>query len=384
MQFAFATPSKTIFKSGALNEMGTQLRGLGNKFLVITDRIFAEMDVLERVEKQLQEQDIGHVYFFDVVGEPELYHVDQAQDLALAEDCDAVLALGGGSILDVGKAVAALITNGGRVRDYMEYVGTGARVEKEPAPFVAAPTTAGTGSEATKAAVIGSHQEKFKRSMRGEQMLPNLVLIDPALMLNLPRRITAISGMDAMSHCMESYVTVRNASPLSRSIAFQGIGLAGAYLKRACYTPGDLEAREGMAAAALCGGMAFDNSGLGAAHGLGMAINIHYSLPHGQSVAIMLPYVMALNTQVYPGLYDQVGEVLTGRRYEQKGDGSKAAVEFIQDLNATIGIPADLRDLDISEEMAEQMGSQVFGTSMSGNPVQLEASHWASLFHQLR
>jgi alcohol dehydrogenase class IV len=319
-----------------------------------------------------------------LAGEPELEDVDKAQALAMAENCDTVLSLGGGSLIDVGKAVAALITNGGKVKDYLEFVGTGAKVVKDPVPFIAMPTTAGTGSEVTRQSVIGSHKENFKRSIRDDKMLAKVVIIDPSLMIGLPKKVTAASGVDAMTHCLEAYVTIRNPCPIAKAIAFKGVTLAGQFLKRAYDKPDDLEAREGMAVAALCGGLAFANSGLGAAHGLAMAININYPISHGEAVGITLPHVMELNAQNSPGLYDEVGEAFSGKRYSKKGDGTKVAVDFVRQLNASIGISADLSALNVTEEMAQKLGAGCFGTSMSGNPVQLEAKEWTALINRLR
>jgi alcohol dehydrogenase class IV len=384
MNFSFLTASKIIFKSGAVDELGLYVKQFGKKFLIVTDRVFRDIGVLDRVEKQLDEQGIQYVYFFDVFGEPDVEYVDSAYALATVEKCDTVLSIGGGSLIDVGKATAALITNGGKVKDYLEFVGTGAKVVNEPVPFIAMPTTAGTGSEVTKNAVIGSKKEKFKRSMRDDRMLANVVIIDPSLTIKLPKKITATSGIDAMTHSLEAYVTARNPTPITKAIAFQGIMSAGKFLKRAYDNPEDLEAREGMSLAALCGGMSFANSGLGAAHGLGMALNIYYPIPHGMGVGITLPYVMELNAANYPGLYDEVGEALSGKRYNKKGAGTKVAIDFIKELNAGIGIPGDLKSLNVTAEMAQKMGAECFGSSMSGNPVQLQAAEWAALYNKLR
>lgn len=384
MDFTFKTAAKIIFKRGAINELGENVKQYGRKFLIVTDNIFRKNNVLDIVEKQLDEQKIKYVYYTDVCGEPQVEDVDKAAQLAREEKCDAVLSIGGGSLIDVGKAAAALITNEGSVKDYLEYVGKGAKVVNDPVPFIVVPTTAGTGSEVTNNAVIASKKENFKRSMRDEKMMAKLVIIDPMLTIGLPKKITATSGMDAFTHNMEAYVTIRRPSPLTRSIALQGIELAGKYLKRAYDVPDDIEAREGMSLAALCGGMSFSNSGLGAAHGLGMVLNIYYPVSHGEAVAIMLPHVMKINAMHFPGIYDKVGEVLTGKSYSEKGDGTKAAIEFIEELNAHLGIPKDLKHLNITEDMARKMGSECFGTSMSGNPVQLEANEWTELINQLR
>jgi len=164
----------------------------------------------------------------------------------------------------------------------------------------------------------------------------------------------------------------------------EGIALAGKYLKRAYVKPDDIEAREGVALSALCGGPALANSELGAAHGLGMALNAHYPVSHGEAVGILIPYVMEINAEAQPWLYDQVGEALTRRPYSKKGDGTKAAIDFIKDLNANTGIPSDLKSLNVTEELAQKMGSECFGGSMGGNPVQVEASGWTALYNRLR
>ena len=383
MDFTLNIP-KIIFKSGALDELGPRVKDFGKKFLVVTDRVFRDVGVLDKVDKQLGEYGIETVYFLDVRGEPDVEHIDNAHALALAEGCDAVLSMGGGSLIDIGKATAALITNGGKIKDYLEYVGTGAKVAVEPVPFIALPTTAGTGSEVTKLAVVGSKKENFKRSIRDDKLLANLVIIDPALTLSMPKKVTASSGIDAMTHSMEAYTTVKNPTPFTRAIAFEGVKLAGKYLRRAYQTPDDLEAREGMSLAALYGGISFSNSGLGAAHGLGMAMNIRYPVSHGECVGIFLPYVMELNAERFPGLYDEVGEAFTGKRYSKKGEGTKAALEYIKELNAAIGIPADLKQWQVTAEKAAEMGAGCYGTSMSGNPVQLEAEEWTELYNKLR
>ena len=306
MKFTFLTAPKIIFQSGALDEAGVLVKEFGRKFMIVTRKGFTKNGVLARLEAQLDAQGIGYVEYFGVVGEPDVTQVDAAVALAIRENCDAVLALGGGSQMDVGKAVAALIPNGGPVKDYLEVVGTGRKLVNAPVPFVAVPTTSGTGSEVTKNAVIGSKAEKFKRSMRDDRMMARLVIVDPSLTLGLPPKATATSGIDALIHNLEAYTTIRNATPLTRSIALEGIALAGANLRRASDVPEDAEAREGMALSALCGGLTLANSGLGAAHGLGMALNTHYSVSHGEGVGIMMPHVMLINAQAVPGIYDKV------------------------------------------------------------------------------
>jgi alcohol dehydrogenase class IV len=382
MNFSFIAPSKTVFKSGALDEIGEYIGGMGKRFLIVIDPVFKDNGTLEKVQKQFDALGIAHTSYTGVVGEPDVSYVDEASAQAVEFGCDAVLSIGGGSVIDVGKASAGVITNGPPVKDYLEFVGTGRKVVNPPLPFIAMPTTAGTGAEVTKNAVIGSKKEHFKRSMRDDQLIANLCILDPQLCVSAPPKVTAVSGIDAVTHLMEAYATWK-AHPISKAIALEGLALAGKYLKRAYDDGTDLEAREGMSLAAYMGGISFSNSGLGAAHGLGMALNIYYPVPHGIGVGITLPYVMEINAQDNPVIYDAVGEVFYGKRFDTPGEGTKAAIKFIKDLNAHIGIPADLKFLNVTEEMAETMGRECFGSSMSGNPVQLSAEEWGALFKKL-
>lgn len=383
MDFLFLMVPKVKFKSGAINEIGSYVEGFGKKFFIITSKRWKEKGLLSIIEAQLEKYKIEYEYYFDIIGEPVVEDVDNAYKKAKKENCDVVLALGGGSIMDVGKAVAALITNGKSVKDYLEFVGTDAKIINDPVPFIAIPTTSGTGSEVTKNSVIGSKKENFKRSIRDDRMLADLVIIDPSLTIGLPKSITASSGIDALTHCMEVYTTIRNPNPISKALAFEGIKYAGKCLEKAYDVPDNIKAREGMALSALYGGMALANSGLGAAHGLGMVLNIYCDISHGEAVGILLPYVMEINANKFPELYDKVGEVLTGKSFDKKGEGTIAAIEFIKALNEKIGIPKDLKRLNISSKLAIKMGEECFGSSMSGNPVQLTKKECAALFMKL-
>ena len=382
MEFTLIAQSKTIFKSGALEEIGSHIGSYGKRFLIVIDPAFEKNGTLDIVKSRMDELGIAYTCYLGVVGEPDVSYVDDSSLQAQEFGCDAVLSIGGGSCIDVGKAAAGVITNGLPIKDYLEYVGTGRNVEKPPLPFIAMPTTAGTGAEVTKLAVIGSKKEKFKRSIRDDQLIANLCIIDPKLCVSAPPKVTAIAGIDAMAHLMEAYATWK-ASPMTKAMALSGIGLAGKYLKRAYDNGADLEAREGMSMAAYIGGLSFSNSGLGAAHGMGMAINIYYPVPHGYGVGVTLPYVMEVNAKDNPTIYDHVGDLFAERRFDKPGDGTVFAIEFIKKLNADIGIPSNLKELGTDRETALLMGEKCFGTSMSGNPVQLDGKAWGEVFLKL-
>lgn len=370
MEFTFYTANKIVFKQNAIEEVGVNVKGLGQKFLIVVDPFFADSKAMKSVKKQLEEIGASFIVFSDVTGEPTVDMVDEVADLAVAEGCDAVISLGGGSSIDVGKATAALITNGTPAVDYLEVVGKGKKVVNEPVPFIAIPTTAGTGSEVTKNAVLGSKTQGFKRSMRDDKMVATITIVDPLLTVGCPPRVTASSGIDAMTHLIEAYTTL-HPKPISDGLALKGIELAGKYLKRAFEDGNDIEAREGMSAAALIGGMAFANSGLGAAHGFGMSVGIRYHLPHGVACGIALPHVVRLNAKACPEKMDKIGEALTGKKFDKPGEGCEAAIQFLFDLNKAIGIEPDYKFLNVPEEEIPEVALGSRGTSMKNNPVQL-------------
>ncbi len=370
MEFTFLTVGKIVFKSGAIAEIGKYVKEYGRNFLIVVDPFFKESDVMRVVKEQLDSIQVKYTVYGEVSGEPTVEQADEVCEIALRDGCDAVISIGGGSNIDVGKAVAVMITNGAPAIDYMEYVGKGKKITKEPAPFISVPTTSGAGSEVTKQSVLGSKVQVFKRSMRSDKMLANLSIIDPELIKACPKKVTACSGSDTMAHLIEAYTTWR-ANPISDGLALKGIELAGKYLRRAYDDGNDLEAREGMAAAALLGGMALANSGVGAAHGIGMAVGITYHVSHGEACGLVLPHVMRLNQKAAEEKLDKVGEALTGKRFNSKGEGTQAAIDFVLELNEHMGIKPDLKHLNIPQEDVEALAKASYGTSMTSNPIQL-------------
>ncbi|MGI6117045.1 MAG: iron-containing alcohol dehydrogenase [Bilifractor sp.] len=369
MEFSFYTANKIVFKKNAIDELAEHIRPLnGTQYLLVIDPAFYQTDVMDRILGQIKKLGAGCTVFHETSGEPTVDLVDSVHTMAKEDGCDAVISVGGGTCIDIGKAVSATLTNGIPSVDYLEYVGNGKKVVNHPVPFVTCPTTAGTGSEVTKNAVLGSTTQNFKRSMRSDMMVADISIIDPTLTINCPPKVTAYSGIDAMTHLIEAYTTFR-ATPISDGLSRKGIGLAGKYLKRAVKNgKNDYEAREGMSAAALLGGMAFANSGLGAAHGIGMAIGIRYHVAHGRACGILLPHVVKLNSDVAMERLDIVGEELTGKHFDKKGEGTEAAINFLFDLNKEIGVEYDYKFLNIPESELMDIAQQSIGTSMKSNP----------------
>lgn len=367
MDFTFYTASKIVVKKDAIKELGQNIGHLGKKFLLLIDPAFYETPIMDVAITQIESVGAEYAIFSEIRGEPTAELVDEVNDFAMKKNCDAVISLGGGSCIDVGKAVAATITNGVPVIDYLEVVGKGKKLTKDPVPFIAIPTTAGTGSEVTKNAVIGSKTAVFKRSMRDDKMVATIALLDPSLTISCPAKVTAFSGIDAMTHLIEAFITFR-ATPISDALSIKGIELAGKYLQRAYENGGDFEAREGMSVAALLGGMAFANSGLGAAHGVGMAIGIRYHLSHGEACGIALPHVIKLNADVATDKLDKVGEALTGKRFDNQGEGTQVTVNFLFALNKALGISPDYKFLHIPKKEIAEVAAGSLGTSMTSNP----------------
>lgn len=372
MEFFFYTASKIVFKNGAIDEIGRHIDHLGRHFLLIIDPAFYNTPVMDKAMSQISGTGARCLVFSEVRGEPTVELVDEVCNLALENRCDAVISLGGGSAIDVGKAVAALITNDPPVLDYLEVVGKGKKIVNTPVPFIAIPTTAGTGSEVTKNSVIGSRAAEFKRSMRDDKMVATVAIIDPSLTIGCPPKVTAFSGIDALTHLIEAYITWR-ATPISDGLALKGIELVGKYLLRAYENGQDITARTNMSVAALVGGMAFANSGLGAAHGIGMAVGIRCHLAHGESCGIVLPHVVRLNADAAGDRLDRIGEVLTGRHFSKPGEGAKAAVNFLFDLNKALGIQPDYKFLNVPRAVVAEIAKASLGTSMTSNPKKMTA-----------
>jgi len=381
MRFDFLTPGRIVFGSGRLDEVGELSEGMGRQAFLAVSGTMARNGTAERVTEALGKRGIETVLFSGVSEEPSPEIVEEAVGIARQAGCDMVIALGGGSVIDTGKAVAGMVPNAGYIKEYLEGVGTGRRMERDPLPMIAIPTTAGTGSERTKNAVITSREEGFKRSFRDERLYPDIALIDPSLAVSLPPAQTAASGMDALTQLIESYVS-RKSNPVTDALALYGMGLAGCALQRAYDNGTDLSAREDMALASTLSGVCLANAGLGAAHGIAAALGCLYGIPHGIACAILIPHVMRLNADVSPARFAAVGQALTGRQGDEK-QMAQAAVAFVEKLTEGLGIPMDLRQYGIPKSDAERIAGAVSESSMSGNPLPMDAAATAAFVASL-
>jgi alcohol dehydrogenase class IV len=369
----FRSAGEIVFGRGTLERIGSIASRLGSHAMLVRGgRHLDASRTIARLETLLGDAGV-RTSSFTVRGEPDVETVDRAASEARSCGADLVVGIGGGSALDAAKAVAGLLTNEGGALDYMEVVGAGRTIESPAAPLVAVPTTAGTGTEVTKNAVITSREKSFKASMRSPHLVPDVALVDPALTDFMPRRVTAATGLDALTQLVEAHVT-RRANPITDALSLQGIGLASRSLVRACESGDDARARDAMALAALLSGLCLANAGLGAVHGFAAPLGAAFPVPHGVACAALLPHVMEKNIAALrrdedggPVLerYDRVGAALGA------GDAD-GAVAMTRDLVRELEIPPLSRfgigpgDVDVLVERAAQ------ASSMKGNPVTLE------------
>lgn len=362
MRFEFATAARVIFGAGTLQELPAAAAAMGKRPLLVMRR---SMD-LRRIP-------VTGVPFA-IHGEPTVDLVSRAIQLARDEACDMVIAVGGGSAIDCGKAIAALLANGGDPLDYLEVIGHGRPLTLPSAPFIAVPTTAGTGSEVTRNAVLASPADHVKASLRSPHMLPRLALVDPQLTLDLPPAVTASTGLDALTQLIEPYVSIR-ANPLTDLYCAEGMRLAAGALRRAFGNPRDLEARMDMSFASLLGGLALANAGLGAVHGFASPLGGMFDAPHGALCAALLPHAMRVNVSALRaaartetlGRYAAVARTLTGRGDATPDDGANWVACLCRDLDVRPLSAYGVRQSDVSAVAA----AAARASSMKANPIVL-------------
>jgi len=393
MRFEFATATRIIFGPGTIREVAPLAVEMGSRAFVVTGRTRQRAEPLL---EQLNKQGIKCVTF-NVPGEPTTTIAKAGVKQAREAKSDLVISVGGGSALDTGKVIAAMLTNSGELEDYLEVVGRGKPLARSPVPHIAIPTTAGTGAEVTRNAVLGVPDHQVKVSMRSPFMLPRLAVVDPVLTHSMPPTITAGTGLDALTQLMEVYVS-NKANPLTDGVCREGLKRAARSLRQAYEDGGNRAAREDMAIASLFSGLGLANAKLGAVHGFAGPLGGMISAPHGVICARLLPFVTEANVQALQrraapavllaplllakqteGLrkseaagaalarYDEIARLLTGTDAAQAVDG----VAWVQELCEALKVPPltefGLKEQDFPAVVAKSQKS----SSMKGNPVTL-------------
>lgn len=371
MRFEFATANQILFGAGTRRELPDLAEKLGRRALVVIGTASAPARVLVT---DLEDRGVAAAVY-ETKGEPSLASVTAAIDMARTAECDSVIGIGGGSAIDTAKAVAALVANGGDPLDYLEVVGQGKALVMPSLPVIAVPTTAGTGAEVTRNSVVYVDEQRVKVSLRSPTMLPRIALIDPELTYSMPPGVTASTGLDALTQCLEPYVSSQ-ANPLTDAIAREGLTRAARALPRAYAEGRDMGAREDMALASVFGGLALANARLGAVHGFAGVLGGMYPAPHGTICARLLPYVMESNVRglearaagsPYLARYDEVARLVTGRTDARAVDG----VAWVQALCATLRVPGLATYGVRPEDFGEIVTKSKAASSMKGNPIVL-------------
>lgn len=372
MSFELATAGRIVFGAGRLPELGPVAARHGRRALLVTGASQSAAARAEPAARILAAAGVA-VVRHGLAGEPTIVDAVAGAEVAREAGCELVIGFGGGSAIDAGKAVAALLTNPGDPLDYLEVIGRGQPLANPPAPYLAVPTTAGTGAEVTRNAVLRSPEHRVKVSLRSPLMLPDLALVDPELTLGLPPDVTASTGLDALTQLLEPFVSCR-ANPFTDAICREGLPRAVRSLRRAC-NDGDLPAREDLALASLFGGLALANAGLGAVHGFAAPLGGRYDAPHGAVCAALLAPVMAANLAALRARgpaevvarYDEAARLLTGRANATADEGVAWVTELVRDLNipplSSYGVTPAEHDLLVDQAAA--------ASSMKGNPVPL-------------
>ncbi len=386
MSFEFATAARIVFGAGARREVAPAAAAFGRRALLVTGRRSAPAEALQA---ELGGAGISSERFA-ISGEPDLETISAGAALAREAGAEMVIALGGGSALDTGKAVAALMTNTGQLLDYLEVIGQGQPLAHDPAPFIAVPTTAGTGSEVTRNSTLLSPAHRQKVSLRSPKMLARLAVVDPELTYSVPPEVTAYTGLDALTQLIEPFVSSA-ANPVTDGLCRQGLPLAARALPRAYADGGDQAARADMALASLLGGLALSNARLGAVHGLAGPLGGYLAqAPHGALCARLLPIVAAANVKALqarapasPALarYGELARLFSGSAAAAPPDAAEA-VAWLRALVTRLKVPPLAAYGLTAADIPALVPAAQKANSMRGNPIALTDAEVAAVLEE--
>ena len=383
MRFELCTAGRIVFGAGVFERLGELWPIAGRRCLLVVGADTADRrGWVPAVEERVEVTALARC-----AGEPTVEDVDRCVASARAGGAEVVIALGGGSVLDCGKAAAGMITNPGSLVDYLEGVGQGLQLTEPPVPMIAVPTTAGTGSEVTKNAVISG--PGYKKSIRSPQLIPDVALVDPELLRGTPRPVIAACGLDALTQLVEAYLST-GASPLTDPLALQGIRASGRFLERFWIDSEDAEAREGVALASLLGGICLANAGLGAVHGFASPLGAELGIAHGVCCAALLVEVTAANLEHgrgteqeerLHGRFAAVAEALLGERFAAPEEANARGLARLGELRKRLEIPR-LGELRVLETDIPKIVAGSRGSSMRSNPILLTDEELAGILRR--
>lgn len=364
----FAMPTMNLFEAGSIKGLGSLVKRInGNKGLLITDSNLVSCGICLKIEKILQTEGIEYVVFDKVQPNPSKENVYEAVECYKLNECDFIIGLGGGSSNDCAKAASILITNGGEIEDY----AGGNMSKNQGIPIIAINTTAGTASEISRAYLISDNEKKVKIIAKDIHALPFATINDAELMLNLPQHITAQTGMDALSHAIESYVC-NIKTPMTQELAIAACRMIFANLREVIETPDSVSLRENMSYAQMLAGMAFCNSGVGIGHSIGHSIGTHYHLGHGLCVGIVLPSVMRFNAKTESEEYAKLARAVFPLECDEKNEDEcvEYLISAVEKLSVDMGTDKKLLDLNIDINDVKKMAECALSDGNTGrNPI---------------
>jgi alcohol dehydrogenase class IV len=361
----FRIPELIIYGPGSFSRVGIQAALRGRKAMIISDRIMKNSGVVDRCMAFLEEANVSHVEYLDVNSEPTNVHVSEAQELFSRQQCDVLIAVGGGSCLDTAKAVSILASNGGQISDYANGQKS---IKNPPIPLIAVPTTAGTGSEATSVTVIIDNSSHVKMMIKEPSLIPAVAIVDPELTVTSPPHVTAATGIDALCHAIEAYLS-RRAQPITDVLALSAIELICGNLYKSFLDGTDLDARENMLRASLLAGMAFTNASVCLVHGMSRPIGAMFQVPHGVSNAMLLPAVLEYSRDHCIPRLAVIGKLLMPDMKDLTDEGAADfAIHTVKQLCLDLQIP-NLKDWGIAQaELYQSVSKMATDALLSGSP----------------
>ena len=384
MSYKFFMPAISLMGADCLKDAGDQVGELGfKKALIVTDKVLGQIGIVKKVTDVLDNKNIEYAIYDETKPNPTVKNVNDGLALLKEKECDFVISLGGGSAHDCAKGIALLATNGGEIKDY-----EGVDKSKKPQlPMVGINTTAGTGSEMTLFAIITDEERHIKMALVDKHLTPIIAVNDPMLMLAMPKSLTAATGMDALTHAIEAYVST-SATPITDACAEKAIELISNYLVNAVENGQDVEARDMMAYAEYLAGMAFNNASLGYVHAMAHQLGGFYNLPHGVCNAILLPHVQEYNKATSASRLAKIAKIMGGNIEGLTDEqGADLCIDMIKSLSQTIGIPEGLGVLGVKESDFETLATNALNDACSltnprkGNLEEVIAIFKLSLIH---
>lgn len=376
--YQFLSPRKIVVKTGGLASAGTLAKELGSKALVCVGGSSSRKNgSLDRLMQSLRQAGVGTVLYEGIRSDPDVETVEKGRALCGESGCDMVVGMGGGSVLDTAKSIGLLAANGGKLTDYET-----ARPGKPMLPMLAVPTTAGTGSEVTKMAVVTDPARKKKMLISCEEILPDIALLDAELTYSMPARVAAATGMDALTHAMEAYLS-DNAGPVTDLFARKAVGMIAANLHAAVYNPKNAEAKKNMMAAQMYAGLAFGNTMTCLVHSMSRPLGVYYGIPHGEANAVLLAAVMEFNL---PSCVSRMADMAEAMGLSGEGEWglAEALTAHLHKMHALLPLRHSLAEMHVRREDLRPMAESAFAAGTTKvNPRKPTVEDIVSLYEKL-